>query len=103
MRPKRFDELIGASDMDEERQRGERYREAAEPALEQLEWVISALYRLRKASIGEVLREEPQNHYQAPWTLDAPWTRTANGFVLSHRLLDTTDAVVRDVNLAAPF
>ena len=57
MRPKRFDELIGDSDMDEERRRGERYREAAEPALEQLEWVISALYRLREASIAEVLEK----------------------------------------------
>jgi hypothetical protein len=44
--------------MDEERRRGERYREAAEPALE-LEWVISALYRLRKSS-AEVLEKNPR-------------------------------------------
>ena len=44
-----------ASDMDEEQRIAERYREAAELALEQLEWVISLLYRLQKASIAEVL------------------------------------------------
>ena len=41
--------------MDEEQRIAERYREAAELALEQLEWVISLLYRLQKASIAEVL------------------------------------------------
>jgi hypothetical protein len=44
-----------ASDMDEEQRIAERYREAAELALEQLEWVISLLYRLQKSNIAEVL------------------------------------------------
>jgi hypothetical protein len=44
-----------ASGMDEEQRIAERYREAAELALEQLEWVISLLYRLQKSNIAEVL------------------------------------------------
>jgi hypothetical protein len=33
----------------------ERYREAAELTLEQLQWVISLLYRLGRSSIAEAL------------------------------------------------
>jgi hypothetical protein len=43
--------------MDEEQPVAERYREAAELALEQLEWVIRFFYRLRKSSIAEVLEQ----------------------------------------------
>ena len=45
------------SDMDEEQPIAERYREAAELALEQLEWAITFLYRLRKSSIAEALEK----------------------------------------------
>jgi hypothetical protein len=45
------------SDMDEEQRIAERYREAAELALEQLERAISLLYRLQKSSIAEVLEK----------------------------------------------
>jgi hypothetical protein len=47
----------GASDMDEEQRRAERYREAAEVALEQLELVIGLLHRLRRSNIVEVLEK----------------------------------------------
>ena len=46
-----------ASDMDEEQRRGERYREAAELALEQLELVIGLLHRLRRSNIAEALEK----------------------------------------------
>jgi len=46
-----------ASDMDEEQRRAERYREAAEVALEQLELVIGLLHRLRRSSIAEALEK----------------------------------------------
>jgi hypothetical protein len=45
------------SDMDEEQPTAEHYRKAAELALEQLEWVISLLYRLHKSSIAEALEK----------------------------------------------
>jgi hypothetical protein len=45
------------SDMDEGQRIAERYREAAELALEQLEWVIRFLYRLQKSSIAEALEK----------------------------------------------
>jgi hypothetical protein len=35
----------------------ERYREAAKLAIEQLEWVISCLYRLQKFNIAESLEK----------------------------------------------
>jgi hypothetical protein len=47
----------GASDMDEEQRRAERYREAAEVALEQLELVIGLLHRLRRSNIAEALEK----------------------------------------------
>jgi hypothetical protein len=46
-----------ASDMDEEQRRAERYREAAEVALEQLELVIGLLHRLRRSNIAEALEK----------------------------------------------
>jgi len=46
-----------ANDMDEEQPVAERYREAAELALEQLQWAISFLYRLQKSSIAEALEK----------------------------------------------
>jgi hypothetical protein len=46
-----------ASDMNEEQRRAERYREAAEVALEQLELVIGLLHRLRRSNIAEVLEK----------------------------------------------
>jgi hypothetical protein len=47
----------GASDMDEEQRRAERYREAAEVALEQLELVVGLLHRLRRSNIAEALEK----------------------------------------------
>jgi hypothetical protein len=47
----------GASDMDEGQRRAERYREAAEVALEQLELVIGLLHRLRRSNIAEALEK----------------------------------------------
>ena len=46
-----------ARDMDEEQQRAERYREAAEVALGQLELVIGLLHRLRRSNIAEALEK----------------------------------------------
>ena len=46
-----------ASDMGEEQRRAERYREAAEVALEQLELVIGLLHRLRRSNIAEALEK----------------------------------------------
>jgi hypothetical protein len=46
-----------ASDMDEEQRRAERYREAAEVALKQLELVIGLLHRLRRSNIAEALEK----------------------------------------------
>jgi len=43
--------------MDEEQRRAERYREAAEVALEQLELVIGLLHRLRRSNIAEALEK----------------------------------------------
>jgi hypothetical protein len=47
----------GASEMDEEQPIVERYREAAEVALGQLEWVIGFLHRLQKSRIAEALEK----------------------------------------------
>jgi hypothetical protein len=46
-----------ANDMDEGQRIADRYREAAELALEQLQWAINFLYRLQKSSIAEALEK----------------------------------------------
>jgi hypothetical protein len=46
-----------ATDRDRPRREAERYRKAAQLALEQLEWCISYLHRIRRSSIAEVLAQ----------------------------------------------
>ena len=43
--------------MNQERRDGERYREAAKLAIEQLEWVIRLLHRIRKPEIADRLEQ----------------------------------------------
>ena len=44
--------------MNQEQRDVERYREAANLALEQLEWVIGLLHRIRKSAIADVLERK---------------------------------------------
>ena len=85
------------SDMDEEQPVAERYREAAELALEQLEWVIRFFYRLRKSSIAEVLEQNRRTIVSA-MDFDAPWTPTANGFGLA----SASDRTTRSSAMSTP-
>jgi hypothetical protein len=46
-----------ARDMNQEQRDAKRYSEAANLALEQLDWVIGLLHQLRKPAIAEVLEK----------------------------------------------
>jgi hypothetical protein len=46
-----------ARDMNQEQRDAKRYSEAANLALEQLDWVIGLLHQLRKPGIAEVLEK----------------------------------------------
>ena len=43
--------------MNQEQRDAKRYREAAELALEQLEWVINLLHRIQKTAVADVLEK----------------------------------------------
>jgi hypothetical protein len=43
--------------MNQEQRDAERYREAAKLAIEQLEWVIRLLHRIRKPEIADTLEK----------------------------------------------
>jgi hypothetical protein len=50
---------VGSSRSERNRQRSEteRYRKAAEAALESLDWTINYFHRIRKSKVAEVLQE----------------------------------------------
>jgi hypothetical protein len=54
----------------------ERYRAAAKAVLEQLDWAIGYLYRLRKPQIADVLR---RNRTEILNRLDRPVPRRRSG------------------------
>lgn len=47
----------GEDDVRARREEAERYRLAAEEALNQLDWCVNYLYRIRKGSIAQVIEK----------------------------------------------